>query len=343
MRRYALFLLAALAAADDFEISAGKDWEALKPEPEGVKALYRTEFAGSEPLAYAEVRVMTSPLSEAHAEKALDAIAHDWAGDMERPFKDPKSVTEGASKLGDRDAWCRDVRTESARLTWYVCRTEKLLFVFHVIRTNMACEDADLEAEIATMREKFRFLEKEEAPATPGKPGEKPAPPKPPPVEPKKTFKFDHWRLEFVKPLGLASVPAEKFDEAERKAGIFAKFEGKKEQAKIVVRLYAQSRASQKFTVDQLIAQKIERFKEVYAESARQEPKRDDDWKCPLAERAVMLELTGRKGSVQTTRWYLAQCKNDRQYQMEIYFTGGDDAWAETIKEIVDGFRPVKG
>ena len=67
-----------------------------------------------------------------------------------------------------------------------------------------------------------------------------------------------------MKPLGLVNVPPDKFDEAEKKAGIFAKFEGRKEQAKIVVRLWAQSRASQKFTIDQLIAQKLERFEEAY-------------------------------------------------------------------------------
>ena len=53
-------------------------------------------------------------------------------------------------------------------------------------------EDPDLRFVPAEMRAKFRFLEKEEAPATPGKPGEKPAPPKPPPVEPRQELKFDH-------------------------------------------------------------------------------------------------------------------------------------------------------
>jgi hypothetical protein len=58
-----------------------------------------------------------------------------------------------------------------------------------------------------------------------------------------------------------------------------------------------------------------------------------------MAERAILLELVGRKATVWTTRWILAQCRNDRQYQIEIVFTGD---WEATIRELLDGFRPVK-
>ena len=61
-----------------------------------------------------------------------------------------------------------------------------------------------------------------------------------------------------------------------------------------------------------------------------------------MAERAILLELVGRKGTAQTTRWILAQCKNDRQYQIEIAFGGAAGEWDGAIAELLDGFRPLR-
>jgi hypothetical protein len=340
VRRCALFLLSVAAAAADFELPPkGDDWEALKPDHEGVRTLLRTEFPGNE--GYAEVRVMTYPLSEAIAARTLEAVAHDWATAMEELFPEPRTVAEGKATLGDREAFCRDVRAQPGRLTWHVARAGKLLFVFHVIRTGRAVDDADLEEEIASMRSAFRFLVKEEA-APPKDPAR---PPKPPPVEPEpaKKLEFAHWRFECVKPLGLALIPEEKFDKPERDAGVVAKFEAKREQALILVRIYAQSRTAQRFTIDELADQKIKRFEETFAEGKRQPPVRDGACKFPMAERAIRLELSGRKAAVQNTLWLLAQCKNDRQYQIEIMWIGAAGEWDATIRAVVDGFRPVRG
>lgn len=338
-------LLAALAAAEDFELSppAGDEWEAQKPDGENTKAYYATAFADSDPKAVAEVRVMTYPLSGALEAKGLDAIARDWAPTIEGEFKDPRSTDEKASKLGDKEAWSRDVRTDSARLTWHVCRAGKLLFVFHVIRTNKAMEDADLEEEIAGMRATLRFLAKDEPDAA--------LPPKPPPVKEeiapallaRSTLKFGHWRFECVKPEGLVQVPPEKFDRAEVDSGVVAKFERTGGPSVMMVRIYAQSRSVQRFTIEELAKQKLTRFEETYDEAHRKPPVRDDAWKFPMAEKAIRLELTGRRSTVQVTRWYLAQCRNDRQYQIEVFVTGGGDEWAEQVRDVLDGFRPLPG
>jgi hypothetical protein len=346
VRRCALLLLSVAAAAADFELPPkGDDWEALKPDREGVRTLLRTEFPGNE--GYAEVRVMTYPLSEALAKKSLEAIARDWAAGMEEPFPEPRTVAEGKATLGDREAHGRDVRAQPGRLTWHVARAGKLLFVFHVIRTGRAVDDKDLDEEIASMRAAFRFLVKEEA--APPKEGASPKdparPPKPPPVEPEpaRKLEFAHWRFECVKPLGLALIPEEKFDKLERDAGVVAKFEARREQALILVRIYAQSRTAQRFTIDELAEQKIERFEETFDEGKRLPPVRDDAFKFPMAERAIRLELSGRKAAAQTTLWLLAQCRNDRQYQVEVMSIGAPGEWDATIRAVVDGFRPHRG
>ncbi len=340
--RLLLLLLPAIAAAGEFELTLpkGDDWEARKPDGDSTKAFYETEFAESNPTAGAQVRVMTYPLGGDLLETGLDAIAREWAPTVESEFKEPKSVHEGAAKLGDKDAWFRDVRTDTARLTWHVARAGKVLFAFHVIRTNKACDDQDLEEEIAAMRATFRFLVKEEPDAH--------GPPKPPPFgekeEPRATLRFDHWRFECVKPEGLVNVPPERFDDLERKSGVVAKFQRKARQSMIMVRVYAQAKSAQRFTLDQLVEQKLKRFEETYEKGKRQPPKRDDAIKFPMAERAFQLELVGRRTTTETTRWILAQCKNDRQYQIEIFVTGGDQGrWAAEIRDLLDGFRPLPG
>ncbi len=331
-----------IAAAGEFELTLpeGDDWEARKPDGESTKAFYETEFADSNPTAIAQVRVMTYALGGELLEKSLDAIAREWAPIVESEFKEPKSVREGAARLGDRDAWSRDVRTDTARLTWHLARAGKVLFVFHVIRTNKACDDQDLEEEIAAMRATFRFLVKEEADA--------PGPPKPPldleKGEPRKTIAFDHWRFACVKPEGLVNVPPERFSDVERKGGVVARFERKDGQSLIMVRIYAQSKSAQRLTLDQLAEQKLKRFEETYEKGKRHPPKRDDAYKFPMAERAILLDLVGRKTTTQTTRWILAQCRNDRQYQIEIFVTGGDEnRWSSEIRDLLDGFRPRPG
>jgi len=340
--RLVLLLLPAVAAAGEFELTlpAGDDWEARKPDGDATRAYYATEFAESNPTAVAEVRVMTYALGGDLMDQSLEAIAREWAPIIESGFKEPKSIQDGVAKLGDRDAWFRDVRTDTTRFTWHLARAGKVLFVFHVIRTNKACDDADLEEEIAAMRATFRFLVKEEQDA--------PGPPKPPPVEekdePRATLKFDHWRFECVKPEGLVNVPPERHDDSERKSGVVAKFQRKTGQSLIMVRIYAQTKSAQRFTLDQLAEQKLKRFEETYEKGKRQPPKRDDAHKFPMAEQAILLELVGRRTTTETTRWILAQCKNDRQYQIEIYVTGGDEnRWSAQIRDLLAGFRPLPG
>lgn len=339
-----VLLLALVAAADpvgdgktfELPLPPNEDWTVGKTEGE-TKALLRTEFAESDPKATAEVRVKVQPLSKGLSEKTLEAVAGDWAAAMESVIPGGRCVSEGKSELGGEEAWSRDVRGDWARLTWHVARKNGNVYVFHVLRTNKAMDDADLEAEIAAMRAGFRYLGEEKP--------DGPRPPEPPPVKPeslpRKVLKLGHWRLELVKPEGLAE--AEKLTAAEMANDAVAKFEGRADQSVIMVRVYAQSQGARKLTLEQLVEQKLKRFEDAYKKENRQPPQRDTAWKPPLAERAIRLVLTGRGRTVETTRWFLVECRNERQYQVEIYVAGGaPDRWSKEIEEILDGFRPVK-
>jgi hypothetical protein len=342
-----LLLLASAAITDEpavlgdartFELPlpAGGDWESLKPDGE-AKAYARTEFLESNPKAAAEVRVMTYALPAAMAARGLDAIARQWAPAVEAQFPDPKTVGEGKSSLGGEEAWFRDVRAAAGRLTWHVARAGETLYVFHVIRTNKAIDDADVEEEVAGMRAAFRFL-KPQAP-------EAARPPEPPPVEAalaRATLEFDHWRFACVKPEGVLQVPPEKLDRSERDAGVVTKFERTVEDGVFMVRIYAQSMTARKFTIDQLADQKLRRFEETYDETHRLPPRRDAAWKPPLAERAIRLELTGRGRTTQLTRWYLAECGNGRQYQIEVYVAGDAERWSKETEQVLEGFEPKR-
>jgi len=339
-----LLLLALVAAADsvgdgktfELPLPPNEDWTVEKAEG-STKALLRTEFAESDPKATAEVRVMVHDLSKGLAEKTLENVAGGWAATMEAEIPGGRLVAEGKSELGGEEAWSRDVRGEWARLTWLVSRKNGNLYLFHVLRTNKAMDDADLEAEIAAMRAGFRYLGEEKPDA--------PRPPEPPPIKPeslpRKVLKLGHWRLELVKPEGL--LEAEKLTPSEMANDVVAKFEGKAEQSVLMVRVHARTAGTRKLTLEQLAGQKLKRFEEAYDKANRQPPERDAAWKPPLVDRAIRLVLTGRGRTLQTTRWFLAECRNERQYQIEIYVAGGDpDRWSKEIKEILDGFRPLR-
>lgn len=345
-------LLAVVAAAEnppsapEVTLPDGDEWETAKPDRRGVAALYRTEFADSDPKAIAEVRVMIYPLSAAHEKKELEAIASDWAALVESELPEGRLVKEEASKLGDADAWKRDLKNDWARLTWYLARKGKHLYVFHVIRTYRAVEDERVEEQVTAMRASFRFPAEAEPEAEGAGGTEEGRPPEPPPVEEEKreSLKFAHWRLECVKPEGLHSVPPQEFDRYETDSGVIARFEARGDQAVIMIRIYARSKASQRFSIDQLAEQKLTRFEQKYDDAHRQEPRRDEKIDLPMAKRVIFLELKGRKRTIETTRWYLAQCQNDRQYEIEIYVASGDpDRWAEEIRDLIAGFRPVRG
>jgi len=354
--------------ASNFEIApppdAADDWDVLKPpadRPE-IKAHYKTEFADSDPPAYGEVQVIVTPLTTVYAARDLDYIVAKWAEIMEGAIENPRELTEGKTTLGGEEAYYRDVKGDFgsgiAHITWYLTRMGKNIYVLYVLRTYRAVGNMELEDEIGQIRDSFKFLKKEAVKADPkvkkprgpggpagaGSPG-KEAEPDPSLLEREK-MKLDFWRIEMVKPEGLLNVPPEEFNDSEKQNNVVAKFQRDKEQTRLVIRVYAQSDVAQRYTIEQLAENYVKYFEKRFPEKSRLKPEIDKDYKrFPLAKDAIKMKLMGRSTVPETTYWYLAQCKNDRQYQLEIYFSGGEiaeKAWDPQIKDFLKNFKPLK-
>jgi hypothetical protein len=378
MRGLRALLLAALlapgASADDksirdetsnFEMAippdkAG-DWDrvALDDKQKGLKAHFRTEFTDTEPLATAEVQVILSPLKKDHATRSLEAIATQWSSAMEGAVTNPRDVTEGKTTLGGPEAYFRDVKGDLAadggpvHVTWHITRNGKFLYVFYVVRRYKAVGDESLEAEIARIRDSFKFLKIEEVKADPkakgdGGPvgpagaGEVKGPD--PELLVRAERKIDHWRVKYVKPEGLVETAPDKFDESEVANHMIAKFTRTGDQTYILIRIYAQLEKTQKYTIEQLAENCVKNFKQKYNEKNRKEPEIEKDYKkFPLAKDAISMKLIGRRTVPEITLWYIAQCKNDRQYQLEIYMTGaeGEKIWKNQVEDFMKGFKPL--
>jgi len=354
--------------ANNFEIApppdAADDWDRMTPaaDRKDIKAHYKTEFADTEPRAVGEVQLIVVPLTSNYASKNLENIAALWAVSMEGSIQNPRELKEGKTTLGGEDAYFRDVQGDYgpgiAHITWYITRMGKNIYVLHMIRTFRAVGNMELEEELGQIRDSFKFLKKEvikadpkakgqggpAAPGGAGGVGAAEAGPDPELLQREK-IRLDHWRLEITKPEGLLTVPPEKFDESEVKNHVVAKFERTIEQTRLMIRVYAQIEKAQTHTIEQLAETYVKYFNQTYKEGSRLEPEIDNDYKkFPMAKSAIMMKLVGRRTVPEATYWYLAQCKNDRQYQIQIYITGatGEKQWENQIKDFLKNFKPLK-
>jgi hypothetical protein len=383
-RRLPLILLLPLAAAvaraageptvrDDgsnFEISLPElkagDWDKItNAERTDIKAHFRTEFTGTDPLAFAEVQVMVVANKSELAQRKLASLAMQWAESMEAVLTNPREIKEGPLTLGGQEAYFRDLQGDYisgvGHITWYLTRMGKLIYVIHVLRAYKAVGDESLEAEILEIRDSFKFLRVEEVkadskakgkdkPAGPAGAGGAPKGAEKETIDPELTkaapLKNDFWRFECVKPEGVLSIPPEKFDNSETTNNVVAKFTMDAEQTRLMIRIYAQSENAQQFTIEQHAERTLKQFETTYAEKSRLEPEIDNDYhkKFPLAKKAIRMKLVGRRTVPETTYWYLAQCKNDRQYRIEIYVTGatGEKQWEKQIQAFLKSFKPQK-
>jgi hypothetical protein len=354
--------------SSNFEISlppekAG-DWDKIEDKDRAdVKAHFRTEFTDTEPLATAEVQVIVHSNDRTLQGRKLESIAAQWASSMEGSLENPREQGESETTLGGQPAYMRDLKGDLVKgsgvghVTWYLTRMGKFLYVVHVIRTYRAVGDAELEGEIKQIVDSFKFLKVEEVKADPkAKPGEGPAAPagagaseKPKGPDPellkREDKKIDFWKLKFVKPEGLLEIPVEKFEKSETDNNCIAKFTATGEQTYILFRVYAQREKTQQFTIEQLADRNLASFKQTYDEKSRMPEEIDKDYKkFPLAKDAIHMKLTGRRTVPEIKHWYLAQCKNGCQYEIEIYMTGaeGEKAWKNQIDAFMKGFRPYE-
>jgi len=340
------------------------DWDKIKEDPnhKDVKAHFKTEFTGTDPLAFAEVQVIVFPLKKENAARGLDAIAGQWSSAMEGSLANPRDLTEGKATLGGQDAYFRDSKGDygpgAAQVTWHVTRMGKFVYVFHVIRTYQAVGDKGLDEEIGKIRDSFKFLKIEEVKADPkAKGGDGPSGPAgagaakekdkgpDPELLARADMKFDHWRFKCVKPEGLLNVPPDKFEESEIANHMVAKMQRTGDQTYLLIRVYAQIEKSQAYTIEQLAETNLKYFKQLYNEKSRLPEEIDKEYKkFPLAKAAIRMKLTGRRTVPELKYWYIAQCKNDRQYEIEIYITGaeGEKAWKNQVDDFMKNFKPFE-
>ncbi|HEX5137246.1 MAG TPA: hypothetical protein VFY93_09750 [Planctomycetota bacterium] len=353
--------------ASNFEISLppGKegDWDKIEDkERKDIKAHFKTEFVDTEPLATAEVQVIIFPMNRDLAARSLESIAKQWSSAMEGSLANPRDGAEGKTTLGGQEAYFRDIKGDLVagsglgHVTWHITRMGKSFYILHVVRTHKAVGDTGLEEEIGKIRDSFKFLKIEEVKPDPkAKKGEGPGGPagaaagsekeKGPDPEQlaRAEMKLDYWLLKFVKPEGLLNTPPEKLDESEKANHCVAKFNRSVDQSSVLVRIYAQNEKNQQFTIEQLAERSLKSFKETFNEKSRLPEEVDKDYKkFPGAKDAIRLKLVGRRNTPEVIYWYLAQCKNGRQYQIEIHFWGGEAEkfYKVQIDDFMKNLRP---
>jgi len=350
----------------NFEISMPDsiDWErGPQPDNQAVKVLFLTSYADSDPPAVCEVQLLVIPLTKDQVHMKLENLARQWSESLEGAVTNPRELKEEPDKLGDQDAFMRDVKGDYisgiAHITWYLTRMGQYAYVLYAIRTFQAVGDEQLEDEIKEIRDSFKFLKVVEvsSPKKPDKNAGKPPVPggagagtKGEEIDPetikKEKLDFDYWRFECIKPEGLLNVDTETLTESEKTNHVVAKFERTAEQTRIMIRVYAQIDKAQRWTLEQLAERYLKSFETTFPEEKqRLEPVIDKDYKkFPMAKEAIYMKLVGRRSVPETYFWYLGQCKNDRQYQIEIYVTGatGEKAWEKQIEDFIKGFKPKK-
>jgi hypothetical protein len=230
--------------------------------------------------------------------------------------------------------------------------------VLYVSRVYAAVDDADLEEEIAKVRASFKFLREEKVAANKeaGKAGEAPGPAAPggkeaaPEVDPtllqREELEDDHWRVKYTKPQGMLKTDPANFEKGEKDWNVIARLSAKGEQTSLTIRIYAASETTQRYSIDQLLEIWLKAFHEKYPDEKRRlEPEIDKHFKkFPLVDEGIYAKLVGRRNQPETTHWYLVQCKNDRQYQVEVYLVGAtaDQVFKAQVEDFLKGFKPQR-
>jgi len=347
----------------NFEIRAPEesvDWEFKEFDKEAHKTLrvwLYSPFADSD--AYASVQVFAQKMPTAMARQKLEKIADKWQASMEGDLASPRNRKDGIEQWAGVDTYrCElegDVGTGVHTRRWMLLRNGEYLYTIIVDRHLGATKDEDLGAEIEAILKSFKFgeirklkgdskVKADDAPEGPG--GKKEETKKTEPVgDPEKLkeapFQMDFWRFKCVKP---ANMLEQTLSENDTKNAIKVWWVGEVNSVRLGIRVYVWSLKNKTFTLDKLVKTRRENFtKRVKDEK---EPKLDENYakNVEQAKKAYLLELLGR--STRRERWIylMAECKNDRQYMVEIYSMGdtSDKVWGKAIDAFLKSFEPLK-
>ncbi len=105
-----------------------------------------------------------------------------------------------------------------------------------------------------------------------------------------------------------------------------------------MIRVYARTK-QQAWRLEALHAARRKQVRQDYAGRQLREVKDAPRWKPPLAKKVLQFVIVGKRTVAETRRFHVMDCRNDRQYEVEIYATGN---WDHEIGEFLENFRPVK-
>jgi hypothetical protein len=327
-----------------------------------VKAHLSTEYADSDPPARADVQVWVVPLSKDFAAATPKMLAEKWKDNVEATLTNTRDLVEGEGTLGGAKCWSRSIKGEAmagvGHVSWDLALMGKNAYVLYVSRTYQAVDDEDLAAEIAKVKASFKFLREEKVAADKDAPKQGGAAPGPagagggakvevdPALLQREELEETHWRLKYVKPQGMLKADPLKFEEGDRNLGMIANLSASGEQTGLTIRVYAATEATQKYTLDQLLETRLKWFQDRYPdEKKRLPPEINKNYKkFPMVDEGYYAKLVGRRVQPETTCWYLLQCKNDRQYQVEIYLVGAtaEQIYKQQIEDFLKGFKPQR-
>jgi hypothetical protein len=355
----------------NFQISTPPDsidWEIVEITEEekkrGLRAHLLTEWADSDPPARADVWVMTWLMNRQLAKLAIENVAAKWKDSMEAHVENARDRKESKETLGGIEGYAVDVTGNHAtfggicrRQYWFV-KNGKYLYVIFCDRSYDAVDDEDLDDELKEILGSFKFHEVvkvegdrkgDDAPPEVGG-GEASGGSKENKIDPERLKREEiedkFWKYKCIKPDGLVRVPAEKFDPSEKANGCKLKFEHRKEQSLCMIRVYVASlKSGQVYSVERLADSRIKYYEKKFKKNMRQPPKIDKRWKLgPLTKDAVSVKLVGRRATTEIEYWYIADCKNDRQYQIQIYMTGttAERLWKNQVDAFMKSFEPLR-
>lgn len=326
--------------------------DALKKS--GHAVYFRTEFADTDPLATCDVHLVITPMAKSHVRAPLEKIAKQWAPAYEDHLSNPRERKETTGKFGEVDYFMVDVQGDYLagihRRTWLIAKNGKFIYLIYIDRNYQAVKDDVLEDEVKQILGSFKFLRIEKvekhkqgkagAPEAGGPDGGKSKTKKiDPELLKKETFKEPFWRFECVKPQGTLN---KKLTDDDKKRDTKYFFAADKDGSRLWLKIYAQTDKAKKYTLEALMEQRLKWWDlEV---KVKKEPKIDKKYKIPLGKKVIRMDLVGRKNTTRKRIYIFAECKNDRQYILEVYFSGthGAKLWKKAIDQFLKGFKPIK-
>lgn len=334
------------------------DWQVEPVDAkEPTKARFRTYFADSDPPADAVVQLLVAGVHPSFERLTLKKLAGHWKDGYESEIASVRDRTEMETTLGGEPAYEVDLKGETAygahHRTYTLARMGKAFYVLIVDRRNAAIGDKDLEAEVRSVRESFKFLRKEapaadkeataDAPGAKGGAGRKGA--EKAPVDPKlleeEKIVEPFWRFRCKKPKNFVR---EELTAPEKDIGVKLKFKAEHaDGARVLVYVYVETAQSARYTLDQLKENYLKAFKSDAPDTAKL-LEEDNAYKgVPLSKSALMWYGVKVTKSLVKERWVLADCKNDRQYQIRVYATsGGEGVYKKEIEEFLKSFTPFE-